>query len=245
MLKQNLVTQYHQPPFKPQEQKWPGLASKMVPRPDHGETTYKGSGRLAGRKALITGGDSGIGRAAAIAFARERADVAFGYLPEEQEDADELVDLIKAAGQKACRHIRNEAFCRKLVDEAATPLGGLDILVSNAARLTRVHGPQKGPPRPPLLRRGGLSDCLQEEPMAGDEIERRRLQMLIEQYLETRKRRHDFVSIANAELAIKAVMPHCPVSSAALAEMIAAGAVTYGLGVLFDARKTEGELPVV
>ncbi|ESW73105.1 hypothetical protein NKI32_18990 [Mesorhizobium sp. M0761] len=81
--------------------------------------------------------------------------------------------------------------------------------------------------------------------MAGDEIERRRLQMLIEQYLETRKRRHDFVSIANAELAIKAVMPHCPVSNAALAEMIAAGAVTYGLGVLFDAKQTEGELPVV
>lgn len=137
VLKQNPVTQYPKPPFKPQEQKWPGLASRMVPRPDHGEKTYKGSGRLAGRKALITGGDSGMGRAAAIAFAREGADVAFGYLPEEQDDADEVVDLIKEAGRKAFPlpgDIRDEAFCKRLVDEAAKSLGGLDILVSNAAR---------------------------------------------------------------------------------------------------------------
>ena len=136
-LKPNPVAQYPQPPFKPQEQKWPGLAGKMVPRPDHGEKSYKGSGRLAGRKALITGGDSGMGRAAAIAFAREGADVAFGYLPQEQDDADEVVDLIRAAGRMAFPlpgDIRDEAFCKHLVDEAAKALGGLDILVSNAAR---------------------------------------------------------------------------------------------------------------
>src|SRR2546421_9311070 len=89
------------PPFKRQTQPWPGLASKMTPRPDHGEHSYKGSGRLAGRKALITGGDSGIGRAVAIAFAREGADVAINYLPAEEEDARQVVDLIRAAGRKA------------------------------------------------------------------------------------------------------------------------------------------------
>ncbi|WP_122745933.1 SDR family NAD(P)-dependent oxidoreductase, partial [Pseudomonas viridiflava] len=92
---------YPQPPFATPQQEWPGLASKMVPRPDHGETSYVGSGRLTGRKALITGGDSGIGRAAAIAYAREGADVAINYLPQEESDAREVVALIRAAGRKA------------------------------------------------------------------------------------------------------------------------------------------------
>jgi NAD(P)-dependent dehydrogenase (short-subunit alcohol dehydrogenase family) len=128
---------YPKPPFPKQQQEWPGLASRMTPRPDHGEQSYVGSGRLAGRKALITGGDSGIGRAAAIAFAREGADVAFGYLPQEESDAREVVQLIRAAGRKAVPlpgDIRDEAFCQKLVADAVKALGGLDILVNNAAR---------------------------------------------------------------------------------------------------------------
>ena len=135
--RQNPVTEYPRPPFPRQEQDWPGLASRMTPRPDHGESSYRGSGRLAGRKALLTGGDSGIGRAAAIAFAREGADVAFNYLPAEEPDAAEVVQLIRAAGRKAVPlpgDIRDEAFCNKLVAEAARELGGLDILVNNAAR---------------------------------------------------------------------------------------------------------------
>src|SRR3954453_23983511 len=128
---------YPKPPFKRQTQEPPGLASKMEPRPDHGEKSYKGSGRLTGRKALITGGDSGIGRAAAIAFAREGADVAINYLPVEEPDAREVVALIREAGRKAVAlpgDLRDSAFCRKLVATAANELGGLDILVSNAAR---------------------------------------------------------------------------------------------------------------
>src|SRR6266481_387207 len=100
--------------------------------PDHGESSYRGSGRLAGRKALITGGDSGMGRAAAIAFAREGADVAINYLPAEEPDAREVMALIKDAGQKGLSipgDIRDEAFCRQLVAEAVRGLGGLDILV--------------------------------------------------------------------------------------------------------------------
>jgi NAD(P)-dependent dehydrogenase (short-subunit alcohol dehydrogenase family) len=128
---------YPKPPFQKQQQRWPGLASKMNPVPDHGEKTYVGSGRLTGRKALITGGDSGMGRAAAIAFAREGADVAINYLPDEEPDAREVVALIRAEGRKAVTipgDLKNEAFCKRLVADAANALGGLDILVNNAAR---------------------------------------------------------------------------------------------------------------
>ncbi len=128
---------YPRPPFPVQRQPWPGLASKMQPRPDHGETSYKGSGKLAGKRALITGGDSGIGRAAAIAYAREGADVAINYLPAEEPDAREVIALIRAEGRRAVAipgDLRDEGFCRKLVEQAATQLGGLDILVNNAAR---------------------------------------------------------------------------------------------------------------
>lgn len=131
------TSKYPKPPFKSQSQPWPGLAGKMEPRPDHGETSYKGSGRLAGRKALITGGDSGIGRAAAIAYAREGADVAINYFPTEEPDAKEVIDLIKAAGRKAIAipgDLRDEAFCNKLVQDAVNGLGGLDIIVNNAGR---------------------------------------------------------------------------------------------------------------
>lgn len=127
--------QYPVPPFPAQPQPHPGLAAHMRPKPDHGETSYRGSGKLEGRKALVTGADSGIGRAAAIAFAREGADVALSYLPQEEEDAREVIDLIEAEGRKAVPlpgDIQDEAFCRRLVQQAAQALGGLDILVNNA-----------------------------------------------------------------------------------------------------------------
>ena len=133
----NPTTKYPRPPFNKQSQPWPGLVSKMDPRPDHGETSYKGSGRLMGRRALITGGDSGMGRAAAIAYAREGADVAINYLPAEESDAAEVVAYIQQAGRKAVAipgDLREEAFCVSLVDQAVKGLGGLDILVSNAGR---------------------------------------------------------------------------------------------------------------
>jgi len=134
---QDPAGKYPRPPFKRQSQPWPGLASKMDPRPDHGETSYRGSGRLAGRKALITGGDSGMGRAAAIAYAREGADVAINYHPDEEPDAREVVELIKKEGRIGLAipgDLRDEAFCVRLVDEAVRGLGGLDIVVSNAGR---------------------------------------------------------------------------------------------------------------
>lgn len=134
---ENPVTKYPKPPFDGQFQPWPGLACKMNPVPDHGEKSYKGSGRLAGRKALITGGDSGMGRAAAIAYAREGADVAINYYPTEEPDAEQVVELIRAAGRKAVPipgDLRDEKFCQKLVEQAVKELGGLDILVNNAGR---------------------------------------------------------------------------------------------------------------
>jgi NAD(P)-dependent dehydrogenase (short-subunit alcohol dehydrogenase family) len=129
--------QYPQPPFPRQPQPVPGLAREMEPKPDHGETSYRGSGRLAGRKALITGGDSGIGRAAAIAFAREGADIAFSYLEAEQADAQEVAALIEAEGRTALAlpgDITDEGWCRTMVEQAVKGLDGLDILVINAGR---------------------------------------------------------------------------------------------------------------
>ena len=126
---------YPTPPFPKQKQPMPGFTRKMDPVPDHGEQSYKGSGRLAGRKAIITGGDSGIGRAVALAFAREGADVLISYLSE-HEDADETKLLVEDAGRKAVLlpgDIKHAAHCRAIVDKAVSELGGVDILVNNAA----------------------------------------------------------------------------------------------------------------
>jgi NAD(P)-dependent dehydrogenase (short-subunit alcohol dehydrogenase family) len=132
---QDPTKQYPPPKFPQQTQPVPGLAREMDPKPDHGEESYKGLGRLVGRKALITGGDSGIGRAAAIAFAREGADVAINYLPSEGPDAKEVLDLIQKAGRKAVAipgDIQHEQFCRELVEKSRSALKGLDILVNVA-----------------------------------------------------------------------------------------------------------------
>jgi NAD(P)-dependent dehydrogenase (short-subunit alcohol dehydrogenase family) len=129
-------TQYFSDGFRKQEQDQPGLTGPTEPTPDHGETTYVGSGRLTGRHALITGGDSGIGRAVAIAFAREGADVAIVHLPEEQEDAEETAELVRAADRTALLlpgDVRDEEFARSTVARTVSELGGLDILVLNAA----------------------------------------------------------------------------------------------------------------
>jgi len=129
--------QYPQPPFPRQPQPVPGLAAEMDPKPDHGETSYAGSGKLKGRKALVTGGDSGVGRAAAIAYAREGADVAISYLPSEQADAEEVIKLIEAEGRKALAlpgDITDEAWCLEMVARTVETLGGLDVLVINAGR---------------------------------------------------------------------------------------------------------------
>lgn len=124
-----------EPPFPKQKQSMPGLTSKMQPKPDHGEESYQGSGRLDGKKAIITGGDSGIGRAVAIAYAREGADLVISYL-EEHEDAEETRRHVEAAGRKAVLvsgDIQEPAHCRSIVSKAVAELGGLDILVNNAA----------------------------------------------------------------------------------------------------------------
>ncbi|MDV8001376.1 SDR family oxidoreductase [Rhodococcus sp. IEGM 1408] len=125
-----------------QSQPVPGLASEMVPPSDHGEDTYVGHGRLTGRRALITGGDSGIGRAVAIAYAREGADVAIGYLPDEQSDADDVATLVREAGRTCVLlpgDVGDEEVARGIVRDAVAGLGGLDILVLNAARQTFVE----------------------------------------------------------------------------------------------------------
>jgi NAD(P)-dependent dehydrogenase (short-subunit alcohol dehydrogenase family) len=130
-------TRYPNVEPEPQMQDEPGLQSAMDPVPDLGETSYRGTGRLAGRKALITGGDSGIGGAVAIAFAREGADVAIAYLPEEQSDADHVLEQIRAAGRTAVAipgDLRDKAYAQELVDQAVAGLGGLDALVSVAGK---------------------------------------------------------------------------------------------------------------
>jgi NAD(P)-dependent dehydrogenase (short-subunit alcohol dehydrogenase family) len=129
------VPEYPKPPFPSQQQPMPGNTGSMDPVPDHGEKSYKGSGRLKGKRAIITGGDSGIGRAVAIAYAREGADVLISYL-DEDEDAKATQALVEKAGQKAVLvrgDIQNADHCRAIVDTAVQELGGIDILVNNAA----------------------------------------------------------------------------------------------------------------
>ena len=136
-------TEYPGPPKSVEVQSTPGTEAAMSEKPDCGETSYKGSGRLSGRKALLTGADSGIGRAAAIAFAREGADVAINYLPAEQTDAEEVAQLIREAGRKAVLlpgDISHEGFCQRLVANAIEQLGGLDILVNNAGKMGKTQG---------------------------------------------------------------------------------------------------------
>ncbi|MFF0433870.1 SDR family oxidoreductase [Streptomyces sp. NPDC004327] len=130
------VALHPRPPFPEQDQDHPGSTEAMDPRPDHGEDTYRGYGLLLGRRALVTGGDSGIGRAVCVAFAREGADVAFTHLPEESEEADETARLIRQAGRTAVAvvcDIRHEEECTALVDKTVGELGGIDLLVNNAA----------------------------------------------------------------------------------------------------------------
>ncbi|ALK30190.1 SDR family NAD(P)-dependent oxidoreductase [Burkholderia plantarii] len=143
------LTQYPRPDFEKQPQPAPGLAREMHPKPDHGETSYRGTGRLKGRRALITGADSGIGRAVAIAFAREGASLALNYLHSEEADAREVVKLVEDAGRQALAlpgDIADEAFCRQLVTDAVDGLGGLDILVNGAGRQVCVE-PGEARPR--------------------------------------------------------------------------------------------------
>lgn len=140
---QDPTKQYEQPNIDGDiKQPEPGLDAKLEPRADHGEATYRGAGRLKGRKALITGGDSGIGRAVAIAYAREGADVAISYLPVEEIDAQKTVAFIEEAGRKAVAipgDISDENFCRELVKQAAEALGSIDILVNNAGKQVYVE----------------------------------------------------------------------------------------------------------
>lgn len=139
---QNPLTQYPKLDIPEQQQPEPGLDKAMTPQADHGEKTYRGSGRLQGRKALVTGGDSGIGRAVAIAFAREGADVAINYLPEEEPDVQDAMKVLHETGQKVVGlpgDIKDESFCTRLVEDTVVQLGGLDILVNNAGKQVAIE----------------------------------------------------------------------------------------------------------
>ncbi len=127
---------YPRPPFEAQPQSFPGKTGRMAPEPDHGENSYKGSGKLTGQVALITGGDSGIGRAVAIAYAREGADVAISYLPEEQADAEAVSGWIEKAGRRALLlpgDLKDPAYGRSIVARTVETFGRLDVLVNNGA----------------------------------------------------------------------------------------------------------------
>ncbi|MHC5229010.1 SDR family oxidoreductase [Enterococcus sp. LJL99] len=139
---ENPLTRFYSGKFEKQRQEAPALQQKMTPIPDCGEESYKGSGKLEGRKALITGGDSGIGRAAAIAYAREGADVAINYLPFEEADAQEVKKIVEAEGNKAVLlpgDLKDEKITRKMIHDAAAELDGLDILVLNAGMQQAVE----------------------------------------------------------------------------------------------------------
>ena len=133
---QDPTTKHHDEGFPAQQQEQPGLTDETRPEPDHGEESYRGADRLKGRHTLITGGDSGIGRAVAIAFAREGADVAIVYMPEEEEDGQDTARLVTEAGTRALTlpgDLRDEQFCADIVERAVSEFGGLDVLVLNAA----------------------------------------------------------------------------------------------------------------
>ncbi|MEE7455533.1 NAD(P)-dependent oxidoreductase [Methylorubrum populi] len=137
---------FPKPPFPDQPQPMPGRTAAMDPKPDHGETSYRGCGRLEGKKAIVTGGDSGIGRAVALAFAREGADVLISYLDEEEEDAAETRRLIEEAGRRAVLvpgNIGDAAHCRQIVERAVEAFGCVDVLVNNAAHQASFSAPEE------------------------------------------------------------------------------------------------------
>ncbi len=142
---QDPTTQYQQPQYPEQDQRdqHPGIESAMQPKPDYGEETYQGSGKLEGKKAIITGGDSGIGRAVALAFAREGADVLISYLEEEESDAQETAQVVEEAGKKAVKvpgDVSEESQCQAIIQRAVEEFGQIDVLVNNAAHQMTVNG---------------------------------------------------------------------------------------------------------